>query len=107
MPPLRDVIIFYPISVKHEAADATLNNVFGSAQSNSKYNMAGPEAILLMLSFVLFKHLQLEKGTDCFSGGLTLSLVSQVTLLVPGIEDPEYTPCSSLFQLRRKAWPQL
>lgn len=30
-PPLWDVIIFHPMSMKHEAADATLN-VFGSAQ---------------------------------------------------------------------------
>ena len=39
------MIIFYPMSMKHEAADATLT-VSGSAQSNSKY-MAGPEAIIM------------------------------------------------------------
>lgn len=57
-----DVIIFYPMSMKHEAADATLA-VSGSAQSKSKY-MAGPEAIIMpiyeTLSFISLIHLQLE-----------------------------------------------
>lgn len=45
MPHTMDVIIFYPMKMKHEAADATLA-VSASAQSNSKY-MAGPEAIIM------------------------------------------------------------